>query len=67
MEEGGERKAKGMIKLREWKGEGGRGEREGRGCGRERGSGSEAGVRITAEVANNRGRRREGGKQVKER
>ena len=53
-----------MIRLREWKGEGGR---EGRGCGRERGSGSEAGVRIKAEVANNRERRREGGKQVKER
>ena len=48
-------------------GEGRRGEREGTGCGRETGSGSEAGVTIKAEVANNRGRRREGGKQVRER
>ena len=36
----------------------------GRGCGRE--SGSEGGVRIKAEVANNRGRRGQGGKQGKE-
>ena len=47
--------------IREWKGEG---EREGRGCGRE--SGSEGGVRIKVEVANNRRRRMEGGKQGKE-
>ena len=44
-----------------WTGEGGR---EGRGCGWE--SGSEGGVRIKAEVANNKGRRIEGGKQGKE-
>ena len=53
--------------IREWKGEGGkgvRGEREERGSGRE--SGSEGGVRIKVEVANNRGRRMEGGKQGKE-
>ena len=51
--------------IKEWKGEEGRGEREGRpGCGRE--SGREGGVRINAEVANNRGRRMEGGKQGKE-
>ena len=47
-----------------WKGEGGKGEREGRGCGRE--SGSEGGVRIKVEVANNRGKQVEGGKQEKE-
>ena len=35
------------MKGREWKGEGGRGEREGRGCERERGS--EEGVRIKTE------------------
>ena len=46
--------------------EGGMGEREGRGYGREMGSGSDGGVRIKAEVANYRGRRREGGKQGKE-
>ena len=39
---------------RGWKGEGGKGEREGMGCGRE--SGSEGGVRIKVEVANNRGK-----------
>ena len=53
--------------IREWTGEGGKGvkgEREGRGCGRE--SGSERGVRIKVEVANNRGRQMEGGKQGKE-
>ena len=49
---------------REWKGEGGRREREGRGCGWE--SESEGGVRIKAQVANNRGRRMEEGKQGKE-
>ena len=43
--------------------EGGRGER---GCGREMGNGSEGEVRIKTEVANNKGRRREGGKQGKE-
>ena len=42
--------------IREWKSEGGRG------CGKE--SGRE--IRIKAEVANNRGRRMEGGKQGKE-
>ena len=48
-------------------GSGGRGEREGRGCEREMGSECEgAGVKIKAEVANNRGRRWEGGKQRKE-
>ena len=46
--------------------EGGMGEREERGCGREMGCGSEGGVRIKAEVANNRGRRMERGKQGKE-
>ena len=53
--------------IREWKGEEGkgvRGEREGRGYGRE--SRSEGGVRIIVEVANNRGRQMEGGKQGKE-
>ena len=53
--------------IREWKGDGGKGvkgEREGRGCGRE--NGSDGGVRIKVEVANNRGRRMEGGKQGKE-
>ena len=53
---------------REWKADGGwgvRGEREGRGCWKE--SGSEGGVRIKAEVANNRGRRMEGGMQARER
>ena len=53
--------------IREWKGEGGkgvRGEREGRGCGKE--SGSEGGVIIKVEVANNRGKRIEEGKQEKE-
>ena len=55
---------------REWKGEGGRGvrwgrgEREGRGCGWK--SGSEGGERIKTEVANNRGRQMEVGKQGKE-
>ena len=47
-------------------GKGGRGEREGRGCGREMECGSEGGVRIKAEVANNRGTRREGVQQGKE-
>ena len=59
MKEGGEWKSEGMTS--EWKGEGGR---EGRGYGWE--SGSEGGIRMKAEVANNRGRRIEGGKQGKE-
>ena len=44
-------------------GRGERGEREGRECGREMGSGSEEGIRIKA---NNRGRRMEGGTQGRE-
>ena len=42
-------------------GMGGREQKEGRGYGREMGCGSEGGVKIKAEVANNRRRRRKGG------
>ena len=52
---------KGCIKNKERKG---KGEREGRGCERE--SGTEGGIRIKAEVANNIRRRMEGDKQGKE-